>query len=124
MAARKPRRAPARKKRKGASLNPARFLPTHQRYTPALLAHVRQRFEQTPEPIPSMAADLGVAPQSLHRIARRYGWVRRNPVPPPRDVTPALTMLAEAKALEAQADGLTVGPERAASPLPPPARFT
>ena len=120
MAARKPRRAPARKKRKGASLNPARFLPTHQRYTPALLAHVRQRFEQTPEPMPSMAADLGVAPQSLHRIARRYGWVRRNPVPPPRDVTPALTMLAEAKALElATGASAAVSTDGAASHLSP-----
>ena len=105
------RRAPARKKSNGKPKgkskaprpNPARFLPTHQRYTAALLAHVRRRFEETPEPIASMAADLGVVPQSLHRIARRYDWVRRNPVPPPRDVTPALLMLEQARALEASA---------------------
>ena len=93
-------RAPARKKRKASSLNPARFLPTHERYTPELLANVRQRFEETPEPVASMAADLDVEPASLHRIARRYGWLRRNPAPA-RDVSPALRILQDAQALEA-----------------------
>ena len=93
-------RAPARKKRKDSTLNPARFLPTHERYTPELLTNVRQRFEETPEPVASMAADLDVEPASLNRIARRYGWLRRNPTPA-RDVSPALRILQDAQAMEA-----------------------
>jgi hypothetical protein len=110
MTTRNPRRAPARRKRKRAgrvrrkgAADAASRLPHHPRYTAALLAQVRQRFEDTPEPIPSMAADLGVAPQSLHRIARRYGWVRRNPVPPPRDVSQASQILQEAQVLAGEA---------------------
>ena len=105
VAARRPR-APSRKtkarrkRRLGAALNPARFLPTHQRYTAELLANVRRRFEDTPEPIPSLAADLGVAPGSVHRIARRYDWIRRVPAPP-RGVLPAMRILQEAAALDA-----------------------
>jgi len=93
-------RAPARKKRKDSTLNPARFLPTHERYTPELLLNVRKRFEETPEPVASMAADLDIEPSSLNRIARRYGWLRRNPAPA-RDVSPALRILQAAQALEA-----------------------
>jgi hypothetical protein len=99
----KRKRASARSRRVGrkGAADAASRLPHHPRYTAALLEQIRQRFEATPEPIPSMAADLGVAPGSLHRIARRHGWVRRSPVPPARDVSPVLRILAEAQALEA-----------------------
>jgi hypothetical protein len=104
------RRAPPSPKRKRrldpkAAAERASRLPHHPRYTAALLAQVRRRFEETPEPILSMAADLGVAPESLHRIARRHGWVRRKPAPPPRDLPPAMRLLEEAKALEVGANG-------------------
>lgn len=100
MATRKPLRAPARDEREGAALNPVRFPTRRPRYTPELLADVRRRFEDTTEPIPSLAADLGVEPESLHRIARRRGWVRHVPAPA-RDIPQALRILREAQALDA-----------------------
>jgi hypothetical protein len=108
------RRAPGSAKRKRrldpkAAADRASRLPHHPRYTAALLAQVRQRYETTPEPIGSMAADLGIAPGSLHRIARRHGWVRRNPVPPPRHMSSALRILEEAQALAGEGGAVRGG---------------
>ncbi len=116
----KPRKQPPRRARVSKGRPDLwRFRPTLERYTPALLAHVRQQFEETPEPVASLAADLGIAPQSVNRIARRYGWVRRNAVPA-RDLPPALQILQEAQGLEVAVSGVApVGdPNGAASPPP------
>ncbi|TMJ04738.1 MAG: hypothetical protein E6G97_04345 [Alphaproteobacteria bacterium] len=67
-------------------------------YTPELKAHIRYRFEQTPESEYSIAADLGVHHFSLKRLAKREGWVRGNP-PPPRDITPVMRLAAAVDAL-------------------------
>jgi hypothetical protein len=96
------RRARSRKithatnKRKGTP----RPLPPHRTYTAELTENVRRRYEGTPEPVIHMAADLGIHPSSVHRLARSRGWVRRNQLPA-RDLSPALRLLEQAKALAA-----------------------
>jgi hypothetical protein len=99
---RPPSRAPAArvrvmppKQRKGTP----RPVAAHRTYTPELIANIRHRYVETPEPVVSMAADLGIHPSSVHRLARSRGWVRRNQLPP-RGMPPALRILEEAKALE------------------------
>ncbi len=77
-------------------------VPAHRTYTPELLANVRHRYEETPEPVATMAADMGIHPYSMHRLAKRKGWVRCNELPP-RDLSPAMCLLAEANAVEAAA---------------------
>jgi hypothetical protein len=80
--------------------------------TPELLANVRQRYEQTDEPLSTMAADLGCSLETVRNIAKRETWVRY--VAPPRDLSPAAKLAARAKALAAE--------QGAAASLPPPER--
>ena len=110
----KPRkRAAARRTRTPARrVRPAlRRSAPRQRYTEALLANARHRWEETAEATRTIAADLGIVPTSLNRLARERGWVRRNP-PPPRDLPSALKIEEEAKAAaEAAADaGIAADP--------------
>ena len=67
-------------------------------YTPELLENARQRFEETDELAPSIAADMGIHPRTLSRLAVREGWKRRRQ---PRDLLPAARQLLQAKRLEA-----------------------
>ena len=48
-------------------------------FTPQAIANARKRYEDTDEPQSSIAADLGVHPRSLSRIAEARGWKRRLP---------------------------------------------
>jgi len=72
------------------------------KFTDELLANVRQRFEHSDEPLSTMAADLGCCNTTLRGIAKREGWVRY--VAPPRDLTPAAKLLAQAEALSLPPD--------------------
>jgi len=67
-------------------------------YTPELLENARQRFEETDELAPSIAADMGIHPRTLSRLAIRQGWKRRRQ---PRDLSSAARLLMEAERLEA-----------------------
>ncbi len=67
------------------------------RYSPALLADGRRRYEQTDEPATTIAADFGINKSTLSRMAGREGWVRY--VPPVRDLPAAARLAAEADAL-------------------------
>jgi hypothetical protein len=91
------RRAPSHRTKKGRTR-----IPAYRTHAPELLANVRQRYEETPEPVPLLAADLGILPTSFYRLARDKGWVRRNDLPA-RDVAPAMKILEAAKALESGA---------------------
>jgi hypothetical protein len=122
------RRAPSRTKAKPASLlqkakTGGARQAAYRTYAAELLAHVRHRYEATPEPVPLLAADLGILPTSFYRLARDRAWVRRNDLPA-RDVPPAMQILEEAKALEvggsvAVVDTADVAPDGAASYLAP-----
>jgi hypothetical protein len=91
----------------------------YRTYAAELLDNVRQRYEETPEPVPLLAADLGIVPTSFYRLARDKGWVRRNDLPA-RDVPPAMRILEEAKALEVAAGAVAdVASDGAASHLSP-----
>ena len=72
--------------------------PTRRRYTPALKADGKRRYEQTDEQASLIAADFGIHPGSFWRLAKREGWVRY--VPPPRDISPAAKLQVQAEALE------------------------
>ena len=67
------------------------------KFTPALLANIRHRFEHTDESLSTMAADLGCCKTTLHGIAKRGGWVRY--VRPPRDLASSARLEARAEAL-------------------------
>ena len=67
------------------------------KFTPALLANVRRRYEHTDEILSTMAADLGCCKTTLRGIAKREGWVRYRA--PPRDLLPAARLLERAEAL-------------------------
>lgn len=68
-------------------------------YTPEFLAAVRRRYEDTDQPMPSIAREVEIGLRTLHRMAEREGWARRSERPP-RDLPPAVKLLEEARALE------------------------
>lgn len=63
-------------------------------YTPRFLAAVKRRYEDTDEPMPTIAFDFGISLRTLHRMVEREGWRKRGDRPP-KDLTPA-DLLAEA----------------------------
>jgi hypothetical protein len=72
-----------------------RLLLTHE-----LLAHARQRFEETDTSLAKIAIDLGVHRKTITKMARREGWLRY--VRPPRDLPRAVKLGTQASALEAE----------------------
>ncbi len=70
------------------------------RYTPRLLAALRQRCEQTTKSMLAIAREFGVSDRTLRRIASKHGW--RRPAQLWRDLEPAARLLEEATALERQ----------------------
>jgi hypothetical protein len=87
----------------------------YRTYTPALIANLQHRYEWTPEPVVSIAADAGIHPTSLHRMAKSRGWKRHNLLPP-RDLPPALKILEATRALEASPDAAAEAMHDAAPP--------
>jgi len=89
-------------------------------YALELLENVRKRYEETPEGVGSLAADLGIHSCNFYRLAKSRGWVRRNP-PQPRPIPQALKILEEARALEAAAanPGLAMSAAAPQVALPP-----
>ena len=69
------------------------------RYTPALIAAARRRYEETDDSMPSIAADCGISLRTLHRMVDREGW-RKRAHRPPRDLSPASKLLEDVIALE------------------------
>jgi hypothetical protein len=78
------------------------------RFSQSLLDNLRQRYEDTDEPLAAIAADAGIWPSSVNRIARRQGWRLRKDRPP-RDLPPALKaqMAAEA-AVQAEVAAMNI----------------
>jgi len=72
--------------------------PKKCRYTPELMADGQYRFEETDEPVPSIAADFDILTTSFWRLAQREGWKRRKRSP--RDVPNAARILKEVEAME------------------------
>ena len=75
-------------------------VPAHLGFTPELIENARRRYEETSEPTVTIAADLGIHRHSLRRLARNHNWIRRN-TPSPRDLSPALRLLEQARAVAA-----------------------
>jgi hypothetical protein len=69
-------------------------------FSPALIADGKRRYETTPESLDSIALDFSASRATLKNIARRENWVRY--VPPPRGLSRAAEIAAEAEALEAE----------------------
>jgi transposase-like protein len=83
----------------GYDIAPVARIPV-TRYTPRLLAALRQRCEQTTKSTLAIAREFGISDRTLRRIASKYGW--RRPAPLCRDLEPAARLLEEATALERQ----------------------
>lgn len=99
----------------------ARVSPRRYVYTPELLAHGRHRYEHTEDSIPDIAVEFGIHKTTLLRLARREGWVRY--AAPPRDVSDATRLAAEAAALEAAAAEATAPPEPTPADAEPPSEI-
>lgn len=67
------------------------------RYTHRFLA-AKRRYEDTDQPMPSIALDMSISLRTLHRMVEREGWRKRNDRPP-RDLSRADQLLEEAIAL-------------------------
>jgi hypothetical protein len=98
-------------------------VPAHRTYTPELFANARARYEQTAEPVAVIAADLGIHRESMRRLARNHNWIRGN-MPPARDLSPAMRLLAAAQAMEAglsppPVESLPAPPASTSPPLAP-----
>lgn len=68
-------------------------------YSPELLAALRQRYEDTDQPMNALAAEFGVGITTLQTLVRKNGWTQRSKRM--RDCPPALRLLEEAQALVA-----------------------
>jgi len=68
-------------------------------YTPRFLAAIRRRYEDTDEPMPSIAFHYGISLRTLHRMVDREGWHKRGDRPP-RDLTSSELLAQAAEALE------------------------
>jgi hypothetical protein len=77
-------------------------------YTAEFLASLRRRYEETDQPMSSLAAEFEIGLRTLHRMVEREGWNKRSDAPP-RELPAAIRLLDEANTL------LT---ESAAPPIP------
>jgi transposase-like protein len=91
--------------------------PARYRYSREFLADARRRYEETDEPLKSIAAGMGMLPYSLYRRAVREGWTLRKDRPP-RDLPPARKIQIEADAaIAAEVGTRECAPTGGSSPL-------
>jgi hypothetical protein len=91
--------------------------PARYRYSGVFLADIRRRYEETDEPLKSIAADMEMLPYSLHRRAVREGWTLRKDRPP-RDLPPARKAQLEVDAaIAAEVGARECAPTGEAPPL-------
>jgi hypothetical protein len=76
-----------------------------QRYTPRLLAAIRRRYEGTDDPMPEIAGLYDISLRTLHRMADRGGWRKREDRPP-RDLTESMLSLERSEELLRQVEAL------------------
>jgi len=99
------------------------------RYTPELVAYVRDRYENSNDTLAKIAADSGVSERGINRMREREGWRKRTDQRL-RDLPQAARLLSEATALltergetgaaHAPAPGTNVGTEEPPTPNPSP----
>jgi hypothetical protein len=65
-------------------------------YSPELIENGRRRYEETDEPLTSIAPDFGVHPRTLRKYIERWGWTKRSRRPP-RTLSPVMQLLEEAR---------------------------
>ncbi|WP_441229257.1 hypothetical protein AB7828_02060 [Tardiphaga sp. 215_C5_N2_1] len=65
--------------------------------TPELMENVRRRWQDTREPINSIAIDVGVSAGTMRRLAARWGW-KASKDRAARDLSPAMKLALEAEA--------------------------
>jgi hypothetical protein len=69
-------------------------------FTPELIANGRHRYENTDEPVASIAADFGVDRRTFDRYVHRWGWTPRRQRPP-HGMSPLASLLEESKGIPA-----------------------
>jgi transposase-like protein len=67
-------------------------------FTPELIAHGRRRYEETDEPVASIAADFGVHERTMRDYVRQWNWTPRSQRPA-HDLSPLARLQEEAKAM-------------------------
>lgn len=80
------------------------------RYTGEFLAALRQRYEETDQPMRPLALEFGIGISTLSAIVEREGWVKRSQR---RRGRPEATLVSEAQALMASLPGRGLGNETA-----------
>ena len=90
------------------------------RYTPEFLAALKQRYEETDQPMRPLALEFGIGISTLSAIVEREGWVKRSQR---RRGRPEASLLSEAQALMTSLpgrSGATAHAELAFLPEAPP----
>jgi hypothetical protein len=75
-------------------------MPGARAFTPELMENGRYRYEETDEPVVSIAVDFAVHERTFRAYTKKWGWRQRKDRPPV-DLSPALRALAEAEATAA-----------------------
>jgi hypothetical protein len=82
--------------------------------TPELLAHIQHRYEETDEPVASIAADCEVRERRIYEWIVQHGWRKRRDRPP-SDLPPELRLSLDLdRALEEAEVGAGLQPDPAA----------
>jgi hypothetical protein len=68
----------------------------HRGFTPEAIANIRYRYEETDEPVASIAKDYGVHRKTIEQLAKREGWKMRKQRGP-RDLPPDLKVELDAE---------------------------
>jgi transposase-like protein len=65
-------------------------------FSPELIENGRRRYEESDEPVRSIALDFGVHEGTFFRYVTRWGWQKRG-ARPPRTLSPVMQLLEEAR---------------------------
>jgi hypothetical protein len=76
------------------------------RFSAEATEDIRRRFEETTEPVTSIARDYAVDESTIRRLAKDYGWVRRGQAPV--DLAPDVRLRRQAEKLAEELSSLPV----------------
>ena len=84
--------------------------------TPELLGHIQYSYEETDEPVRSIADNTGVRERRIYELAAEHNWRRRRARPPldlPPEVRLSLDVDTAVRQAEAEAEAVDAGSDRA-----------
>jgi hypothetical protein len=75
-------------------------MPLAKKFAPALVENGRRRYENSDEPVRSIALDFDVDHSTMRRYIDRWGWTKRK-TRPPHTLSPVMQLLEEARHVSA-----------------------